>query len=333
MNVKKAWALTRQSISSWSEDYAPSMGAALSYYTLFSIAPLLIIVIAVAGLFFGVDAVRGVIFAQLQSLMGPEGATAIEEMLSTASDIKTGGLAARVGASQIKWGVASLANASAVFRHDPRGRISADGIAHHVRGARDDRQVVGRVVRRVGSAGARAGSRRQFRSADGHFRADLQDDTAGARELARRVDRRRRHVVAVRARQIPDRAVSGQDRYDFVVRRRRLDGAGDGVGVLLGADISFRRGVHVGVCESLRLAPRDCEKGRDHAGRAAGGALAHQRERRCARRHGHAQHLATARGRSRASAARQRRIADEPTRAGISDCADGLKTQIEYLAG
>src|SRR3569833_2220808 len=91
MNVKKAWALTRQSISSWSEDYAPSMGAALSYYTLFSIAPLLIIVIAVAGLFFGVDAVRGVIFAQLQSLKGPEGAKAIEEMLSTASDIKTGG--------------------------------------------------------------------------------------------------------------------------------------------------------------------------------------------------------------------------------------------------
>jgi membrane protein len=93
MDLRQTWALTKQSISSWSEDYAPSMGAALSYYTLFSIAPLLIIVISVAGLFFGADAVRGVIFAQLQSLMGIEGAKAIQEMLSTASHPRTGGFA------------------------------------------------------------------------------------------------------------------------------------------------------------------------------------------------------------------------------------------------
>src|SRR3569833_3152713 len=110
MNVKKAWALTRQSISSWSEDYAPSMGAALSYYTLFSIAPLLIIVIAAAGLFFGVDAVRGVIFAQLQSLMGPEGAKAIEEMRSTACDIKTWGLAASVSVVGLLIGATTVFN-------------------------------------------------------------------------------------------------------------------------------------------------------------------------------------------------------------------------------
>src|SRR3569833_3228815 len=110
MNVMKAWALTRQSISSWSEDFAPSKGAALSYYTLFSIAPLLIIVIAGAGLFFGVDAVRGVIFAQLQSLMGPEGAKAIEEMLSTASDIKTGGLAASVSVVGLLIGATTVFN-------------------------------------------------------------------------------------------------------------------------------------------------------------------------------------------------------------------------------
>lgn len=110
MNVKQAWRLTKQSISSWSEDYAPSMGAALSYYTLFSIAPLLIIVIAVAGLLFGVDAVRGVIFAQLQSLMGPEGAKAIKEMLSTASDIKTGGLAASISVVGLLIGATTVFN-------------------------------------------------------------------------------------------------------------------------------------------------------------------------------------------------------------------------------
>jgi membrane protein len=93
MNAKQTLALTKQSISSWSDDYAPSMGAALSYYTLFSIAPLLIIVISVAGMVFGADAVRGVIFAQLTSLMGDDGAQAIQEMLSTTSEPKTGAIA------------------------------------------------------------------------------------------------------------------------------------------------------------------------------------------------------------------------------------------------
>lgn len=65
----------------WVDDYAPSMGAALAYYTLFSIAPLLIIVIAVAGLVFGQEAVRGEIVAQLQGLIGQEGAIAVQGLL------------------------------------------------------------------------------------------------------------------------------------------------------------------------------------------------------------------------------------------------------------
>src|SRR3954454_12943610 len=92
MKFRQALDLTKKSASSWSDDYAPSMGAALSYYTLFSIAPLLIIVISLAGLFFGPDAVRGVIFAQLQSLMGEEGARAIQEMLTTTTEPKPGAI-------------------------------------------------------------------------------------------------------------------------------------------------------------------------------------------------------------------------------------------------
>jgi membrane protein len=93
ISAKATLGLMKEAGNSWSADYAPSMGAALSYYTLFSIAPLLIIVIAVAGLFFGADAVRGVIFAQLQALMGDEGARAIQDMLSSASRPTTGGFA------------------------------------------------------------------------------------------------------------------------------------------------------------------------------------------------------------------------------------------------
>ncbi len=110
MKIKDVWALTKQSIASWTEDYAPSMGAALSYYTLFSIAPLLIIVISVAGLFFGAEAVRGVIFAQLQALMGDQGAKAIQEMLTTASHPSTGGLAAAVSVVGLLIGATTVFN-------------------------------------------------------------------------------------------------------------------------------------------------------------------------------------------------------------------------------
>jgi membrane protein len=110
MNIKQAWDLTKQSISSWSEDYAPSMGAALSYYTLFSITPLLMIVISIAGLLFGADAVRGVIFAQLQSLMGEEGAKAIQEMLISASRPSTGGFAAMASVVGLLIGATTVFN-------------------------------------------------------------------------------------------------------------------------------------------------------------------------------------------------------------------------------
>lgn len=93
MNVRQAWGLTKEAGSAWSSDYAPSMGAAISYYTLFSIAPLLVIVIAVAGLFFGADAVRTVLFDQLHSLMGEEGAEAVQDMLASAAEPSTGGIA------------------------------------------------------------------------------------------------------------------------------------------------------------------------------------------------------------------------------------------------
>ena len=55
LHPKQVWPLFKKAVQAWSNDYAPSMGAALSYYTLFSIAPLLLIVIAVAGWFFGED--------------------------------------------------------------------------------------------------------------------------------------------------------------------------------------------------------------------------------------------------------------------------------------
>jgi membrane protein len=59
MTVKNVWILIKAATSSWVDDYAQSMGAALAYYTMFSIGPLLLIVISIAGLIFGVEAARG----------------------------------------------------------------------------------------------------------------------------------------------------------------------------------------------------------------------------------------------------------------------------------
>ena len=58
------------------------MGAALSYYALFSIAPLLLIVIGIAGFFFGEEAARGEIFGQLAALIGPDGARAVQGLVA-----------------------------------------------------------------------------------------------------------------------------------------------------------------------------------------------------------------------------------------------------------
>ena len=71
-SLKSWWVMVKDAATAWVADYAPSMGAALSYSSVFSLAPLLLIVISVAGLVFGEDAVRGEVFAQLQGLLGTD---------------------------------------------------------------------------------------------------------------------------------------------------------------------------------------------------------------------------------------------------------------------
>ena len=91
------WSMIKASLAAWLDDYAPSMGAALSYYTVFSLAPLLVIVISVAGLIFGADAVRGAIFSQIDGLMGADAARGIQDLLSSVSKPSTGILGTILG--------------------------------------------------------------------------------------------------------------------------------------------------------------------------------------------------------------------------------------------
>ena len=105
----KQWQTTQAAGRAWVDDYAPSMGAALSYYTLFSLAPLLIIVIAVAAMVFGQAAAQGEIVSQLRGIMGEDGAVAVEGLLKAAREPTQGVVATLTGV------VLLLLGATAVF--------------------------------------------------------------------------------------------------------------------------------------------------------------------------------------------------------------------------
>jgi membrane protein len=98
-----------ESLKSWIEHRAASKGAALAFYTLFSLTPILVLVIAVAGHFFGAEAAQGEIIAQLQGVVGPNGAQAIQALLAGARN-PASGLVATIVAS-----VLLLVGATSVF--------------------------------------------------------------------------------------------------------------------------------------------------------------------------------------------------------------------------
>lgn len=93
LGLPMVWQLLKKTFSKWNEDHAPGLGAALSYYTVFSLAPLLMIVIAIAGLVFGQEAAQGQVMGQIQGLVGEESAKAIQSMIEEARKPAAGILA------------------------------------------------------------------------------------------------------------------------------------------------------------------------------------------------------------------------------------------------
>ena len=97
ISLRDLWSMARESVSGWIDDFAPSMGAGIAYYTVFSIAPLLVIVIAVAGFFFGTEAASGHVYAQLAGLLGDQGAEAVQAMVASAGSTGEGIVATVIG--------------------------------------------------------------------------------------------------------------------------------------------------------------------------------------------------------------------------------------------
>ncbi len=102
------WALLTQTFAEWSDDNALRLGAALAYYTIFSLAPLLIVVIAIGGLVFGREAAQGQIIGQISGLIGREGAQAVSAMIAKASRPASGLLASAASLAAILLGATGV---------------------------------------------------------------------------------------------------------------------------------------------------------------------------------------------------------------------------------
>jgi membrane protein len=136
VTIKQLVTLLRQSVAAWHNDDASSMGAALAFYTLFSIAPLLVIAIAVAGLIFGPDAAQGFILGQLRGLTGGAGTQAVEDLVTGASTPAKSALAALVGTVVLVLGASTVftslyGNLNRIWRTTAAPKAS--GVLHLIR--------------------------------------------------------------------------------------------------------------------------------------------------------------------------------------------------------
>ncbi len=108
MYLRRFFDVLKNAIDAWIDHHAQSMGAALSYYTVFSLAPLLLIAISVAGLVFGQAAAQGAVVQQLQGLIGQSGAQAVQDLLKNVAKPSSGILATIIGVIVLVIGATSV---------------------------------------------------------------------------------------------------------------------------------------------------------------------------------------------------------------------------------
>ncbi|HEY1860262.1 MAG TPA: YihY/virulence factor BrkB family protein [Gemmataceae bacterium] len=102
------WLVIKEASRQWLDDKAPRLGAALAYYTVFSLAPLLIVVIGIAGLLFGHDAAQAGVTSEFENLVGARGAEAVRAMLASANQPGSGGVGSVLGIVMLVFGAAGL---------------------------------------------------------------------------------------------------------------------------------------------------------------------------------------------------------------------------------
>ncbi|HEX8607997.1 MAG TPA: YhjD/YihY/BrkB family envelope integrity protein, partial [Pedobacter sp.] len=109
VNFKNIWKSLKDAFKGFTEDKVPKLSASLAYYTVFSLGPLLIMIIFLCGFFLGREAVQGSIYEQMQSFVGTDAAAQIQEIIKNAAISDKGGIAAVIGV------IALLIGATTVF--------------------------------------------------------------------------------------------------------------------------------------------------------------------------------------------------------------------------
>jgi membrane protein len=108
MKLRTTWGVFEKAAVAWTDDNAMRLGASLAFYTLLSSAPLLVIVLGIAGVVFGQDAVQGQLVEQLRELMGDEGAKAVQTMIANAGQPGAGGVAMTIGVLMLLFGASGV---------------------------------------------------------------------------------------------------------------------------------------------------------------------------------------------------------------------------------
>lgn len=108
LHLKEIGAVLKETVSEWISDKAPRLGASLAFYTLLSLAPLVVVVVAVAAVFYGQKAAQGQLVWQIQDLVGPDGAKAIQGLIQGAYKPGAGIIATVLGILTLAFGASSV---------------------------------------------------------------------------------------------------------------------------------------------------------------------------------------------------------------------------------
>lgn len=108
LSLKRLGALLKDAFEGFSEDKVPKLGGSLAYFTIFSLGPMLLVVIFLAGLFLGKQAVEGSLYEQVHQLVGPTAARQVQQLIKSASTSGGGGAAAIVGIVTLLIGATSV---------------------------------------------------------------------------------------------------------------------------------------------------------------------------------------------------------------------------------
>ncbi|RYZ64604.1 MAG: hypothetical protein EOP09_15670, partial [Proteobacteria bacterium] len=108
IQARDLWTTLKNTANSWLDDRAMTQSAAVAYYTVFSIAPLLLISVSIGEIFFGKEASRNEIFSSLSGLLGAEGAKAVESMVEASSVEGSGVIGVIVGVTILLIGATTV---------------------------------------------------------------------------------------------------------------------------------------------------------------------------------------------------------------------------------